>query len=102
MVAERKIPVSPQRYRVKGLASYAGCVAKMSKIFRQSKNRNHDDNEGKLFSNSPLSPSSSATCENVLIILAICFLVEQSSSITDYRIMDTMKNGEQVSVSLVS
>ena len=53
MVAERKIPIFPQRYRVKGLASYAGFVTKMSKIFRESKNRNHDDNEGELFSTSP-------------------------------------------------
>jgi len=76
MVAERKIPISPQRYRVKGLASCAGFVTKMSKMFRASKNRNHDDNEGELFSTSPFSPSSNATCENVLMILAICFLVE--------------------------
>ena len=74
MVAERKIPIFPQRYRVKGLASYAGFVTKISKMFRESKKRNHD--EGELFSISPFSPSSSATCENVLMILAICFLVE--------------------------
>jgi len=34
IVAERKIPISPQRYRVNGLASYAGFVTKMSKMLR--------------------------------------------------------------------
>jgi hypothetical protein len=61
IAAERKIPISSQRNRVKGLASYAGFVTKMSEMLRQNKNKNHNDNDPELIFSYPFSPRSNAT-----------------------------------------
>lgn len=71
MVAESKIPISPQKYRVRGLASWAGLVTKMSRTLSKSKERNHDGKDGDFLSTWPFSPRSNAACANVLMLLDI-------------------------------